>query len=390
MDMASIGASESTAGLDTFSPGADSPLFGDSRAPTPNGDDIRPDAEDTGPDATVGLSEDTPWHPAAGGSRALLALSAKRAAWVETDLASGKVALMTMAFDGHGPPMAIVLPPATSPRELSLGDDWLVYVDDRYGDEDIFAVDLSTGTAFEVARRPGVQRSPHVHGPWVVWEDCRLCPAGSVANQEIYLMHLPTQKEERMTTNDSADREPALGDFANGDLGIAWIEGYDHVRKRTLEGDEDGFVAEQTVGSVALVQGVLVWRPSATILNPDSMKPGILNPDSMLPSDVFLTQDSPPETTTLTVHAELLSSLDGSPSGGAGRVAWLESTDAPPEGSLHVANVMTKEITHTLAAEAMSEVSLGDTLFGFIAPSDANNGENDVWIYEFQEHDNDP
>ena len=47
--------------------------------------------------------------------------------------------------------------------------DYVVWEDERHGNEDIYAYRISTGEEFAITREAGDQRAPSIHGDYVVW-----------------------------------------------------------------------------------------------------------------------------------------------------------------------------------------------------------------------------
>lgn len=105
------------------------------------------------------------------------AVAGSLVAWVEgTDAGPVLVVWDTQVLTN--PPRVYLVQNLVNPRELTLSDAFLAYVDDRYGDPDVFALDLETGVERAVVTRPGAQEKPSIIGSRVAWEDCRDCVTG--------------------------------------------------------------------------------------------------------------------------------------------------------------------------------------------------------------------
>jgi hypothetical protein len=289
------------------------------------------------------------------------------------------------------PPRVYDVALLTNPRELSLSDAFLVYVDDRYGDPDVFAIDLETGVEQAVVAKPGAQERPSVLGSAVAWEDCRDCVtgadvAGREAARQVWQRDLSSGDEVQVSRSASGAFSPRYGLLADGRQALAWVEGRAAVSwVRLLAGasgrfDLSAFVAEdQEIAGLELVAGLMVWRPRPLIVNPDSM---IVNPDSMWPSDVLSTQAESGETTALTVHAELSGRLTSHIDGLGERVVWLESEPGLPRLGRLVRRELGAGVSDTLfQLSDMNGVALGSDYAVVTAPRADNDGLSDLHLF---------
>ena len=367
-------ASDTTQSTDTTAP-ADTAAT-DATAADTAAADTRPD-DDTGSTVTT-LTKDDPTFtvPAGVAERREVALSGAVAAWVERDTPGAAPRLVT--WDTGAVDVAPVAHPVANlahPRELALDGDHLVYVDDRYGDPDVFVLDLTTGQETAVSARAGAQTRPAVLGKRVAWQDCRRCVGGDGDHgADIYLFDLSTGVEINLTDDDTADRRPVFGTLASGAPAIAWVHAGGVLRASGLDDATDVVwqVAEVELGGLALTEGVFAWRqPSPFIINPDSMHPG----------DVFLTNAADGATFPATFHAERAPGLDEVPRGAGGRVSWLESP-ANDLGAtrLRVAGVDATPLISTDLAARASSLALSATHAAITAPRPDNGGFEDVWI----------
>ncbi len=227
-----------------------------------------------------------------------VAAAGDRVAWVEGGT-NGSEAPILVVWDVSTPaigPRAFAPANLLHPRALALSDAYLVYVDDRYGDPDVFAIDLATGLEIAVVNRPGAQEAPAVFGSRVAWEDCTSCVTGDGVPgheplREVVERDLAGGDEVSLTSDGLPDRAPSYGLLADGRPALAWISGRTTLRMERLQAGVSATVdvqaslrADAQLGRVAIWDGLLAWRPSPLIVNPDSM---IVNPDSMYPSDVL-------------------------------------------------------------------------------------------------------
>ncbi|PKN55852.1 MAG: hypothetical protein CVU56_19135 [Deltaproteobacteria bacterium HGW-Deltaproteobacteria-14] len=349
---------------------------GDTTATDATASDTRPGEDTDAAVTTLTKLDPTFIVPAGIAERREVALSGATAAWVERDTPGATPRLVT--WDASAVDLAPSPHPVANlahPRELALDGDHLVYVDDRYGDPDVFLLDLSTGLETAVSARAGAQTRPTVRGPLVAWQDCRRCVGGDDDhNADIYVFDLSTGVEVNLTDDDTADRRPVFGTLAGGAPAIAWVHAGGVLRASGLDDATDVVwqVAEVELGGLALTEGVFAWRrPSPFIINPDSMHPG----------DVFLTNAADGATFPASFHAERAPGLDEVPRGAGGRVTWLESP-ANDLGAtrLRVANNdATPLLSEDLAARA-SSLALSPTHAAITAPRPDNGGFEDVWI----------
>lgn len=92
-----------------------------------------------------------------------------------------------------------------------------VFEDDRKGDWDVYARDLSGPLEMQVTTGPADQRRPSAAGSWVAYEDDRN------GDWDIYLYNLTRQEETRLTSNAAAQLDPAVsGDWRITGTKVAW------------------------------------------------------------------------------------------------------------------------------------------------------------------------
>lgn len=312
--------------------------------------------------------------PAGVAARGHAAAAGTRVAWVER--ASPEGAPRLVVWDLAAPdvaPESFAVPNLLAPRELALGDTFLAYVDVRYGDPDVFALDLETGAELPVAAGPGVQDAPTVARATVAWADCRRCVSGDGGlGRDIYRLELPSGLEIPVTFDDVPDRAPTFGTLDDGDLGLAWVRDDDTLRVVAEGGALDASWPQLApVASVAMTDGVLAWRP----------QPVIINPDSMIPSDLFLTTAATGVTAAATFHAEAAPALPAGPRATAGRVVWLES---PPDDAgvtlLRVIGAADQAVVADVAVAAVARsLALGAGHAVITAPRADNDGLDDLW-----------
>lgn len=396
---AACGAGDDAAGVaDT---GASDAIFDTGGFDVPPFDTSSPDTQvgdttpsDSGTDVReveaplAGLKDDPTYLvPGNVAPRTDVAAAGDLVAWVEgTDAAP-----LIVVWDVSTPdlaPRAFSPPGLTRPRALALSDAYIVYVDDRYGDPDVFAIELATGAELAVVTRAGAQGSPAVLGARVAWEDCSACVTGDGLPgreplREIALLDLGGGDERALTSDVTPDRAPSFGLVADGRPALAWIAGRATLRVERLQAGlsashdvEAELLPDQEVARVALWDGVIAWRPSPLIVNPDSM---IVNPDSMFPSDVFTTSVEGGDTLRLTTHAELVGRMDLAPAAFGSRLAWLEI----PPGVPGTGRVMlsTGAATSTLAeASGLVTFAMGRDFVVFTAPRADNDDQEDVHV----------
>ncbi|MCC6622152.1 MAG: hypothetical protein IT385_12890 [Deltaproteobacteria bacterium] len=313
-------------------------------------------------------------------------------AWVETPRDGGPFLVVWDPTSEDGA-RTFFVPNLIRPRQLALSRELLVYVDDRYGDPDVFAVDLVTGDATTVVARRGAQERPTVLGRRVAWADCRACVTGDDgAGWEIWTRD-GDEPEARLSDDATPDRAPTFG-VLSGDEVLAWISGRSELRvvgRAVLDGgagrDERLDVASElraseAVGWLAVTPGALAYRTRPLIVNPDSM---IVNPDSMYPSDVLVSEVVAGVlggTTRLTRHGELRDGVDGSLRAAGARLAWIASR--PIDGGAGGAEtlVLTEGLvtTDTIDEPGLTTFGLGASLLAFVAPRADNDGLPDAWV----------
>ena len=257
-----------------------------------------------------------------------------------------------------------------------LGDGWLFYVDDRYGDADVFALRLEDSSEHPVATLPGDQDQPAASGTTVAWRDCRACVAGAGdAPAEIYRLDVAADDavEERLTDDSDPDQRPVFGTLGDGSTGLAWLTGTDRLQALSVGGALTTLVAPAKVAALALTDGVISWRESVSIINPDSM----------MPDDVFGTPIDGGETFAYSEHAELFPGLDGAPSASAGQVAWLESVPGEvPLSRVVIADAVDATVLEVVEGTGIDQPRLSSAadFLAFIAPRADNGGQDDVWV----------
>ena len=312
-------------------------------------------------------------------------------AWVEHTAGGGDaVPPLIVAWDAPSAasaPQTFDVPNVLAPRELALSDDWIAYVDDRFGDSDVFAIDRSTGLERAVARRPGPAQHPAIAGSRVAWAECPTCVTGDGdEGMEIFELDLavggaPTQR----TVNAFVDGRPAFGTLADGKLALTWVEGASTLRVVAVVGAVGGVDAtidlaarvgvDHHIGGLALDTGVLAWRP----------RPVIVNPDIMFPSDIFATTVDSQLTVALTDRIVARPAMSLATPALAGRAAWLEAdasvagnaADAP--GRVQVASLAGAAVT-TEPIAGLTGLALGRAHLAFMAPRADNGGLSDIWV----------
>jgi len=387
---------------DTPTPDATSDASPDTTSPDTSSDvsnDTGPSDTREDPDETVaplfGLKADESFVvPGNVGRKTSPAVAGPLVAWVEdTDLAPVLVVWDTRALSNA--PRTYAVPLLSNPRQLALSDAFLAYVDDRYGDPDVFAIDLETGVERPVATLPGAQERPAILGSRLVWEDCRLCVTGlgvrgreaerQVVERDLAVAGSP----ERLVTNSTDGAfAPRYGLLEDGRQALVWVEGRSTLVVERLEA---GFFRRHDVSaslpddlevaSTHLVSGLLAWRPRPLIVNPDSM---IVNPDSMWPSDLFVSSADTGDTVRVTIHAELGASLPIAIEGLGSRLAWLESPPGVPnEGRFRLLDTSETPLTpDTLfALTAPSGFALGADYAVVTAPRADNDGLDDLHLF---------
>ncbi len=313
-------------------------------------------------------------------------------AWVESTDAEP----LLMVWDTRSlstAPRAYVVPMLSDPRELALSDAFLVYVDDRYGDPDVFAIDLESGVERPVVTRPGAQERPAIIGSRVAWEDCRQCLTGvgvpgREVTRQVVERDLAGGAERAVSTSAEGAFAPRYGLLEDGRQALVWVEGRTTL---VVERLEPGFnrrhdvtaslPADLEVASANLVAGLISWRPRPLIVNPDSM---IVNPDSMWPSDLFVSSADTGDTTRVTTHAELGASLPVGIEALGTTVAWLES---PPGDATSASfrrldtsvSPLTPDTLFTLAGT--SGFALGNGFAVVTAPRADNDGLDDLHLF---------
>ncbi len=336
----------------------------------PTEDSVAPDVR------TLSLKEDPVFLvPGAVAERREIALSATHAAWVERDAPGEPERLMLWALDGASEPVDLDAPYLTQPRQLVLTPTWLFYVDDRYGDPDVFGVRLSDGADVAVVTKPGAQEHPTAVGSLVAWQDCRLCVEGQPQVPAIYAREMTGGSEARVTDGVEPERRPAFGTLADGqEVTLGWLSGATSVAALVDDAETVWDVAFD-VDSLALASGKLVWRASKSIINPDSM----------IPSDVFITDAVTGATSSLSLHGHVEPTLDGAPTASGSRVAWIESIPGAPAEQRRVrmvdlADGGAEPVQTVTQLVGLSQARLGPNHLAVTAPRPDNDGLSDLWI----------
>lgn len=363
---------------------------------------------DTGPNDTsadtretvgplTGLKEDPRFLvPGNRAAKSQIAAAGTRVAWVE-DVPTGDGGDDTVPalvvwdlVDPSVAPRVFAPPNLANPRSLVLGPGLLVYVDDRYGDPDLFAVDLERGDERALVTRPGAQEHPALSGNSLAFEDCSSCVTGEEEpgrepGRAVVVRALDSGLEVRLD-GPGADRRPTFGTLDQRPV-LAWISGRALAVKR-LDSAEPSFEvdlgssleASSEVAAVAVWRDALAFRPNPLIVNPDSM---IVNPDSMYPSDVFVaTLDG--TITRLTTHAELAEGMDpglrvpGLASAPDAALTWLES--APGDPGLGRLRVWRGAATTEVELRGLDAFGVGASFVAFTAPRADNDGASDVHV----------
>ncbi|MFC1812685.1 S8 family serine peptidase [Thermodesulfobacteriota bacterium] len=86
------------------------------------------------------------------------------------------------------------VPGVTRADYPDISGDWIVYEDDRNGNWDIFAYQISTGDEKQITTDSNSQRFPRIQGGLIVWKDWRN-DDGSWSNSDIFGYDLSTEQE---------------------------------------------------------------------------------------------------------------------------------------------------------------------------------------------------
>ncbi|MGB0591227.1 MAG: hypothetical protein ACPGU1_16240 [Myxococcota bacterium] len=351
-----------------------------------------PQEEGNGPEPPDELDSGTYLFPGTVAARGQVTASGGMVAWVERTASQSTPVLVVWDVLTGLEPVELRVPNLVNPTQLVLSESWLVYVDDRYGDPDLFAINLETGLEEAVVTAVGAQVEATILGDSVAWRDCRGCVDGGDGAAEIYRLELGSGAlAKRVTTSDVDDRAPSLGMLADGTEVLAWVEGERRLRVQGLDVEQSWEVGA-FVSTIDIAAGLITWREATGIINPDSMKPliinpdsmmpvGIINPDSMIPSDVYGTAVATGETHAISVHAELSPELLGRVHAAGAQVAWVEANTAAGEGSLlRVADAATGKVVETIDEPGLWSPSLSTEVVTFIAPRSGNADLDDVWV----------
>jgi len=104
-----------------------------------------------------------------------------------------------------------------------VGDNLVVWHDDRNGNYDIYGYDLIAQTEIPICTLPSQQCSPAAHGNRVVWQDNRN------GNYDIYEYSLATHEESPICVRSGDQSEPLLSD----DL-LVWLDSGTGIYARVL------------------------------------------------------------------------------------------------------------------------------------------------------------
>ena len=311
-----------------------------------------------------------------------LALGKGTVAWVEeVGPEDGKQLVLWRLQEGEEPEV-LDAPYLNDPHGLVLDDDWLFYVDNVWGDEDVFGLRLSDGAWRLVAGGPGAQILGDALGGRVLFTDCSACVAGTESEDasEIFQINVSEAGPPiRLSNNDTNDAAPVFGTLADGTSAVAWIS--DYTRLTVSVGDLTSTVAADAdfVQSVALVGGRIAWRPSPAIINPDSMMPSpmIINPDSMMPSDVYLTDMTAGTTTALTEHSEVGPGTPILLEGAGSNVAFAEGILDSARERVRVISLegLLPEVV-TIEEAGISEITIGSARMVLFVSSEEELGDS--------------
>lgn len=395
-DVTADAVSPDTSFADTTSPDASADVSTDT-APADSSPDTGPTdtREETEVSPLFGLKNDERFIvPGNTAQKTWPTMAGPLVAWVEATDAEP----VLMVWDTRSlttAPRAYVVPLLSDPRELALSDAFLVYVDDRYGDPDVFAIDLESGVERPVVTRPGAQEKPAIIGSRIAWEDCRQCLTGvgvpgREAERQVVERDLADGggSERAASTSAQGAFSPRYGLLDDGRQALVWVEG---TTTLVVERLEPGFSRRHDVAtslsndlevaSINLVAGLITWRPRPLIVNPDSM---IVNPDSMWPSDLFVSSADTGDTARVTTHAELGASMPIGIEGLGTTVAWLESPPGDASSAsfrrLDTSNLpLTPDTLFTLAGT--SGFALGSGFAVATAPRADNDGLDDLHLF---------
>ena len=130
-----------------------------------------------------------------------------------------------------------------SSKNSAISGDYIVWQDDRNGNDDIYMYEISTGTETRITTDPKVQEYPVIHGDYIVWSDRRH------DNGDIYLYKISTGTETRITTDTAQQKWPDIyGDY------IVWQD--------DRHGNDDIYMHEISTGTETRITTDLgyLWR----------------------------------------------------------------------------------------------------------------------------------
>ncbi len=146
-----------------------------------------------------------------------------------------------------------------------VSENTIVWRDNRNGNADIYAYDLSSRTETQITTASTDQRNPAVSGSIIVWEDDRN------GNWDIYSYNLSSKNETRITTNNASQTYPDV----DGDL-IVW----DDYRNGTddIYGYNLSSRTEFQITTNPLSQASMLPKASGNIVVWQDNRNGLYNP----------------------------------------------------------------------------------------------------------------
>jgi hypothetical protein len=361
-------------------PGDLLPLFGLDAAVT----EIDPGA-DTGPEPPpLPAKADGPTFPPTLAERRHVALSDTHAAWVErgqTEQAKPRLVVWKLGTLELPKPFTLPYLPVDElgdPRDLALGANHLFYVDDRYGDPDVFAVRLSDGKSMPIAVFPGVQDAPRALGSSVVWQDCRKCALdGDPAGREIYRREMDQTEPVALSDDQVEDRAPALGTLTDGSVAAIWIRGDStlvlkgHQVDKTFDASHAG-----RIGHAVLTVGIIAYRPEPAIINPDTMMP--------VPVSLLLSVTGLPIPAPIAGEANLLGKTPAVVVAAGGRIAWLTHDRQDQSQRIEMLKVAAGETpgpVDPIETSGATGIAISAGWLALTAPQPDTGGLDNVWLY---------
>lgn len=147
--------------------------------------------------------------------------------------------------------------------------DRIVWEDSRNGNSDIYMYNLSSGEGMQITNNASDQLSPAIYGDVIVWEDHTNVNLSDIDNMtlekftqldiNIHMYNLSTGEETRITSNASAQINPAI----HGDR-IVWEDlrnGTGDIRMYSLSTGEEKLITEDSFWKVApdIYEDRIVW-----------------------------------------------------------------------------------------------------------------------------------